>query len=699
MHLPLPANVGPALSDNPLLAAWSAPFGLPPFGQIRPAHFAPALREAMRRHLAELDEIAAQPEPPSFDNTVAAFDRSGALLYRLEAVLGNLTASETSPALQAVQREMAAPLAAHDTAVKMHAGVFRRLDALHGQRDTLGLAPEALRLLERLHLDAVRAGARFTPAEQQRYSDIVQRLATLTTRFAQNVLADESSFQLVLAGEADLAGLPGFVRAAARQAAAERGLPEGSHVVTLNRSLIVPFLTFSERRDLRETAWRAWVGRGENGGATDNRALAREILQWRQRQARAHGHASYADYALADTMAGEQAAVRRLLDEVWTRALPAAEQERQALIAAMRSHGVDGEPQAWDWRYWSEKVRQVRYAIDEAELKPYFSLDAMVQAAFDCAQRLFGVRFEARPDWPAYHPDVKAYEMFDAGGRSAGLFLQDNFARQSKRSGAWMSDFNYQSRNRGVAAPIIVNNNNFAKAAPGEPTLLSFDDARTLFHEFGHGLHGLLSNVTYHRLAGTQVLRDFVELPSQLFEHWLAQPEVLARHARHWQTGEPIPPALIERLQAAQRWGQGFDTVSYVGSALVDLALHARADAPEDVSAFERDELARLGMPGAVGVRHRLVHFQHLFAGSNYACGYYVYLWAEVLDADAFNAFEEAGDPFDAEVAARLHRHIYAVGDTVPPQQAYTDFRGRLPALEPLLSKRGLLDGTNLPAG
>jgi peptidyl-dipeptidase Dcp len=443
------------------------------------------------------------------------------------------------------------------------------------------------------------------------------------------------------------------------------------------------------------------VSRGENGGATDNRALAREILQLRYQQAKAHGHASYADYALQDTMAGQQGAVRELLTEVWTRALPAAERERQALIAMMRSHGMPGDPEAWDWRYWAEKVRQARYAIDETELKPYFALDNMVQAAFDCAQRLFGVRFEPRPDVKAYHPDVKAYEMFDASGRSAGLFLHDNFARQSKRSGAWMSDFNYQSRNRGVAAPIIVNNNNFAKAAPGQPTLLSFDDARTLFHEFGHGLHGLLSNVTYHRLAGTQVLRDFVELPSQLFEHWLSQPEVLARHARHWQTGEPIPVALIERLQAAQRWGQGYDTVSYAGSALVDLALHARTDAegPADVSAFEREELARLRMPPAVGVRHRLVHFQHLFAGASYACGYYVYLWAEVLDADAFGAFEEAGNPFDADVAARLHRHIYAVGDTVPPQQAYTDFRGRLPALEPLLAKRGLLAGANLPEG
>ena len=694
-------NTAADLASNPLLAPWSAPFGLPPFERIRPEHFAPALAEAMRRHLAELDAIGAQAAPPTFENTVAAFDRAGALLYRIESVLGNLTASETSPALQAVQREMAAPLAAHDSSVKMHRGVFERLDALHRERMSLGLAPEALRLLERLHLDAVRAGARFSLSEQARYSSIMQQLATLTTRFAQNVLADESSFQLPLTSESDLAGLPDFVRAAAHQAAAERGLPEGSHVVTLNRSLIVPFLTFSERRDLREAAWRAWVGRGENGGATDNRALAREILQLRNQQARAHGHASYADFALLDTMAGQHGAVRELLTEVWTRALPAAERERQALVAMMRSHGISGEPEAWDWRYWSEKVRQARYTIDEAELKPFFSLDNMVQAAFDCAQRLFGVRFEPRPDVKAYHPDVKAYEMFDASGRSAGLFLHDNFARQSKRSGAWMSDFNYQSRNRGVAAPIIVNNNNFAKAARGQPTLLSFDDARTLFHEFGHGLHGLLSNVTYHRLAGTQVLRDFVELPSQLFEHWLSQPEVLARHARHWQTGQAIPVALIERLQAAQRWGQGYDTVSYVGSALVDLALHARTDAegPADVSAFEREELVRLRMPEAVGMRHRLVHFQHLFAGASYACGYYVYLWAEVLDADAFGAFEEAGDPFDADVAARLHRHIYAVGDTVPPQQAYTDFRGRLPALEPLLAKRGLLAGANLPEG
>ena len=686
--------------SNPLLAPWTNAYGLPPFAVLRPEHFGPALREAMQRHRAELDGIAACPHPPTFENTAAAFDRAGALLYRLEAVLANLTASETSPALQAVQRDMAAPLAAHDSAVKMHAAVFQRLDVLYRQRERADWSAEQRRLVERLHMDFVRAGAQLPPEVQTAYAQNMQAQAELTTRFSQSVLADESGFQLPLQGEADLAGLPGFLLDAAAQAAAERGLPAGSRVITLNRSLVVPFLTFSERRDLREQAWRAWTTRGEHEGPHDNRPVALEILRLRHAQARAHGHACYADYALADSMAGTQEAVRGLLMEVWRRALPAAERERQALVAMMRSHGVSGEPEAWDWRYWSEKVRQARYDIDEAEVKPYFPLDRMVEALFDCAGRLFGLRFEARPEVQAYHPDVRTYEVFDASGHSAGVFLHDNFARLTKRSGAWMSDFNYQSVNRGVDRPLIVNNNNFAKGRPGEPTLLSFDDARTLFHEFGHGLHGLLSRVTFHRLAGTQVLRDFVELPSQLFEHWLSQPEVLQRHARHWQTGEPIPQALVQRLQAAERWGQGYDTVSYCASALVDLAIHGLTDSqgPADLAAFERETLAELGMPAAVGPRHRLPHFQHLFAGAGYASGYYVYLWAEVLDADAFDAFVEAGNPFDQEVAARLHRHIYASGDTVAPQAAYTAFRGRLPALTPLLAKRGLLEDTGLSA-
>jgi peptidyl-dipeptidase Dcp len=471
-------------------------------------------------------------------------------------------------------------------------------------------------------------------------------------------------------------------------------------VITLSRSLIVPFLTFSERRDLREQAWRAWTSRGEHDGEHDNRPVIREILRLRNEQARLHGYASYADYALTDTMAGTRRAVDQLLQEVWPRALQAVERERGQLREVMVDAGAGGQAiEAWDWRYWAEKVRVARYAVDDALLKPYFRLENMVQAAFDCASRLFGLRFTHRPDLPVYHPDVKAYEVHDAGGRPVGVFLQDNFARASKRSGAWMSSLRLQNRNApggGSELPVILNNNNFAKGSPDQPTLLSMDDVRTLFHEFGHGLHGLLSDVTYERLSGTQVLRDFVELPSQIFEHWMSEPAVLQQHARHWQTGEALPMEQIERLHRARQFNQGYETVRYCASALVDMAVHALPDAqaPEDLVAFEAAELQRLGLPPGVGLNHRLVHFQHLFSGSSYAAGYYVYLWAEVLDADGYDAFVEAGDPFDPQVAQALRRFIYASGNTLPPGQAYESFRGRPAQVTPMLRKRGLVEDT-----
>jgi peptidyl-dipeptidase Dcp len=676
---------------NPLLQRWATPYELPPFAALQPEHFAPALHEAMRQHRAELDAIAQQAEAPSFDNTLARLDASGRLLARVEAAFHNLCASETSPALQQVQREMAGPIAAHSNALYMHAGLFARIDRLHAGRAGLGLTPEQLRLLEQVHQDFVRAGARLAPRDQQRYGALMERLAALTTQFGQNVLADETTFVLALDGEADLAGLPDFVRDAARQAAVERGL--AGHLITLSRSLMVPFLTFSARRDLRERGWRAWTSRGEHPGSSDNRAIVREILQLRAEQALLHGYATYADYALANTMARNRDAVMRLLDDVWQRAVPALEGERAQLQAQMRDEGVAHEIEPWDWRFWAERVRRRSYAVDDAEVKPYFPLERMVAAAFDCAERLFGVRFTERADLPVYHPDVKAYEMRDRAGRVAGIFLHDNFARASKRSGAWMSSFRQQTRNGGDVIPIIVNNNNFAQAAPGHPTLLSFDDVRTLFHEFGHGLHGLLSNVGYERLSGTNVLRDFVELPSQLFEHWMSEPAVLRRHACHVHTGEPIPEALIERLAAARRFGQGFETVRYTASALTDMAVHSLppGHTPDDVVAFETEALRARGLPPGVGVNHRFPHFQHLFAGSGYAAGYYVYLWAEVLDADAYDAFVEAGDPFDAAAAARLLRHVYAVGDSVEPGATYVAFRGRAARLEPMLKQRGLL--------
>lgn len=681
---------------NPLLQDWAAPFGLPPFDALRPEHFEPAFQAAMARQREELRAIAGQAAAPEFDNTLVPFDRSGRLLARVASVFYNLTASETNTELQAVQREMAGPLAAHESATYMDAALFARVDALHARRETAGLTAEQRRLLERVHLDFVRSGARLQGEARARYAQVMEELASLTTRFAQNVLHDESSWQLPLATDADMAGLPDFVRAGARQAAADRQMAVPA-VITLSRSLIVPFLTFSERADLREQAWRAWTSRGEHAGEHDNRPVARAVLKLRNEQARLHGYASYADYALADTMAGTQSAVQKLLDEVWPRALAAVQRERAELREAMDAAGAEGAIEAWDWRFWAEKVRQAKYAIDDAEVKPYFALPAMVNAAFDCAQRLFGLSFVPRPDLPVYHPDVKAYEVRNRDGQPVGVFLQDNFARPSKRSGAWMSSLRWQSRNGehgGLELPVILNNNNFAKGSPEQPALLSMDDARTLFHEFGHGLHGLLSNVTYERLSGTQVLRDFVELPSQIFEHWISEPEVLKRHARHWQTGEPIPDDLMVRLHAARRFGQGYETVRYTASALVDMAVHSLADAepPADLCAFEAETLARLGHPAPVGINHRLVHFQHLFSGSGYAAGYYVYLWAEVLDADGYDAFTEAGSPFDPAVAQGLLKHIYASGNSVEPGAAFAAFRGRAPTVGPLLRKRGLAE-------
>jgi peptidyl-dipeptidase Dcp len=687
---------GAVAAMNPLLGPWNTPYGLPPFEAVRAEHFAPAFEQAMGEHMAEIDAIGAGASPPGFEDTVAAFDRSGRLLARLQGLFFNLASSETSPALQAVERELAPRLAAHESAIYLHAPLFARIDAVHAQRAALALSAEQLRLVERIHLDFVRAGALLAAGPKRRFAQIMERLAELTTRFGQNVLADETAFRLELHGEADLAGLPDFVRAVAREAALERGV-RADGVITLARSHIVPFLSFSERRDLREQAWRAWTTRGEHDGEHDNRALAGEILALRNEQARLLGHASFADHALADTMAGTQAAVERLLAQVWGPARRRADAEHEALREVLVSRGESHAIEAWDWRFYAEKLRRARYELDEAVVKPYFPLERVVAAAFDCARRLFGLQFDEQVALKTYHPDVKVYAVRDARDAPVGVFLHDNFARPTKRSGAWMSSYRQQSRNGAPdgVLPIVVNNNNFARGAAGEPTLLSFDDASTLFHEFGHGLHGLLSNVRYERLSGTNVLRDFVELPSQLFEHWLEQPEVLARHARHYRSGEPIPDALVRRLLAARKFNQGYETVRYAASALVDMAAHALTDVQQpDITALERTVLERIGLPPAIGLNHRLAHFQHLFSGSAYAAGYYVYLWAEVLDADGFDAFVEAGDAFDAQVAERLRRFVYSSGDTLDPGQAYRAFRGREPSVEPMLRKRGLLAGS-----
>jgi peptidyl-dipeptidase Dcp len=679
-------------SANPLLQPWQTPYGLPPFDKVDAEHYLPAFLHAMHAHRAEVNAIAASPEAPTFDNTIAALDRCGEGLHRIERLFFNLTASETSPDLQAIERDVSPQLAAHHSAIAMDAKLFARIEAVHGARHELPAGGEEQRLTERVHLDFVRAGARLSPEAKARYAAIVERLAVLQTRFMQNVLGDEADYRLPLIEERDFAGLPDYVRAAAREAAQERGV-DTPGIITLSRSLIVPFLTFSDRRDLREQAYTAWMTRGEHDGARDNRGIAREILALRNEQARLHGYDNYAQYALEDRMAGTPQAVAQLLAQVWEPAKARAAVDRDSLAALAKAQGATQPIEPWDWRYYAEKVRKERYHVDDEELKPYFSLERMRAAMFDSAHRLFGLSFVACGDVRAYHPDVAVFEVRGADDKLVGVFLSDNYARPNKRGGAWMSAFRWQSRRDGETLPIIVNNNNFAKGAPGTPVLLSADDVRTLFHEFGHGLHGLLSQVTYERLSGTNVLRDFVELPSQLFEHWAFEPEVLRRHAVHHRTGEPIPEELIERFKAARRFNQGFETVEYTASALLDMAIHADPDpSGVDITEFERTELQRIGMPREILPRHRLPHFGHLFASSAYAAGYYVYIWAEVLDADGYDAFVEAGNPFDRAVAERVKRFIYSSGGTLPPAEAYRSFRGRDPRVEPLLAQRGLAE-------
>jgi peptidyl-dipeptidase Dcp len=675
------------MSDNPLLETWTAPFGLPPFERILPEHFPAAFDQGMAEQLAEVAAISGAAAAPSFANTIEATERTGRLLDRVSRLFFNLEGSASNDAIEAVARDYAPKLAEHRMRIALDARLFERIDDLHSRRASLGLAEDQLRLLERYHLDFVRDGARLAPAEKARMSAIAERLAGLQTQFGQNVLHDEKTWQLVLE-EADLEGLPDFARAAAAEAARARGL-EGRYVVTLSRSSVEPFLTFSARRDLRQRAYEAWLRRGENAGPHDNRPLIGEILALRDEQARLLGYDSYAAYKLDDSMAREPAAAERLLQQVWEPAKRKAAAERAALQALARAEGMNAPIEPWDWRYYAEKVRRADYAVDESQVKPYFVLDNMVRAAFDTAERLFGVSFVERGDLKLYHPDVRAYEVRDAEGRHVGLFLHDNFARPGKHSGAWMSSYRNQETLDGDVAPIVVNNNNFAKA---EPTVLGFDEARTLFHEFGHGLHGLLSRVRYPGQSGTAVRQDFVEFPSQLFEHWMSAPEILRRHAIHYRTGAPMSEDLLRRLLAARNFNQGFATVEYTAAALIDLEFHhRRAPDPVDLGRFEREFLARIGMPAEIALRHRPTHFQHLFAGSGYAAGYYAYLWAETLDADGFEAFREAGDVFDAALARRL-RDIYAAGDTRDPMALYVAFRGRAPKIEALLKQRGLAE-------
>ena len=667
--------------NNPILSDWTTPFEIAPFDTISDGDFAPALEVALKAHNSEIAAIAEHPDPASFANTIEALEAAGQDLDKVLSVFFTVAGADSNPDREALQREFSPRLAAHFSEISANKLLFQRIADLWARKDELGLADEQARVLMLTHRQFVRAGAALTGAEEARMKDIKSRLATLGTEFTQNMLADERDWFMELS-ESDLEGLPGFVIEAAREAGREKGV--SGPVVTLSRSIIVPFLQFSPRRDLREKAYAAWGARGANGAETDNRAIATETLQLREERAALLGYDNFACYKLETEMARSPDKVRDLLMAVWKPARARAEGDAEKLTKMMQSDGINGPLEPWDWRYYAEKRRKAEHDLDEAALKPYLQLDRMIEASFACATRLFGLQF--RPlDIPLYHADCRAW-VVTRDGQHVAVFIGDYFARESKRSGAWCSAMRSQAKFPESQTPVVINVCNFAK---GDPALLSYDDARTLFHEFGHALHQMLSDVTYESISGTAVARDFVELPSQLYEHWLEVPEVLGEFATHAETGEPMPQEMLDKVLKAANFDMGFQTVEYVASALVDLAFHDAA-APADPMARQTEVLRELGMPHAIGMRHATPHFAHVFAGDGYSSGYYSYMWSEVMDADAFAAFEEAGGAFDPERARALETHILSAGGSEEPDVLYTAFRGRLPGVEALLKGRGL---------
>ena len=671
---------------NALLTDWTTPFQIAPFDQISDEDFEPALQEALTQARSGIAKIVSNPDAPTFANTIEALELADEMLGRVLSVFYNIAGADSNPKREELQRAFSPKLAQYSSEITMNADLFARIEAVWQARETLDLNEEQARVLMLTRRGFVRSGAQLEGDARDRLSAVKERLAVLGTQFTQNLLADERSWFMELS-EADLEGLPAFVVATARSAGQDKGVD--GPVITLSRSLIVPFLQFSPRRDLREIAYKAWVARGENGGETDNRGIAAETLALRQERAQLLGYDSFAAYKLETEMAKTPEAVENLLMQVWTPAKAAAEADAEVLTAMMQADGINGDLEPWDWRYYSEKRRRAEHDLDEAELKPYLQLDRMIEAAFTCATRLFGLAFKPI-DVAMYHPDARAW-VVTRNGEHMAVFVGDYFARGSKRSGAWCSAMRSQQRLAGDIRPIVVNVCNFAKPSAGEPALLSYDDARTLFHEFGHALHQMLSNVTYESISGTSVARDFVELPSQLYEHWLEVPEVLAEFATHADTGAPMPKDLLDRLLAASTYDSGFSTVEYVASALVDLRFHSGA-APADPMAQQASILADLGMPRAITMRHATPHFAHVFSGDGYSSGYYSYMWSEVMDADAFEAFEEAGGAFDPAMAKKLEQFILSAGGSEEADALYTKFRGKMPGVEALLKGRGLLD-------
>jgi peptidyl-dipeptidase Dcp len=675
------------ISDDPLLAPWTGPHGgFPRFDQVSVPRFKPALLAAMDMHRAEIAAITGAEAAPTFDNTIARLEASGRAFARAASLFGVYTHTMSDPAMQALEQEMAPVFAAYSDELVQNAPLFARIRAVHDARHATGLLPDQIRLVEVIYRSFARQGAALPDGDKARLAAINGKLASLYARFGQSELADEEHHALELSSEADLAGLPETVREAAREAAAAKGRP--GWLIANTRSAIEPFLTSSTRRDLRERAWRMWTSRGEHAGEHDNRPVITEILALRAEKARLLGHASHAHWIIDDNMARSPDAAKALCRKVWQAAASRAREEIADMQRLADAEGAGHRIEPWDYRFYAEKVRKAKYDLDQAEVKPYLQLDRMRDAMMWAAGELYGIAFVQVTDVPVCHPDVTVYEVM-RGGDHLGLWYFDPYARDGKRSGAWMSEYRTQEAFAEPVAPIVSNNANFVPTTGA--VLISWDDARTMFHEFGHALHGLLSRVRYPTLAGTNVKRDFVEFPSQLNEHWLSTPEVLTRFARHYQTGAPIPAELVAKLEQAKHAGQGFATVEYLASAIYDLEIHTAAagEAPVDPIEFERRLMAEIGCPPEIVMRHRPPHFGHIFASDGYSAGYYAYLWADTLTADAAEAFAEAGSFYDRPTARRLHDAIMSAGNSIPPEDAFRRFRGRDADPNALMRDRG----------
>jgi peptidyl-dipeptidase Dcp len=690
-----PANRAAGTSvrtENPLLAKWSGPYGgVPPFASVKVEHFKPALEGAMNAMRRDIAAIAENPAAPSFENTIVALEDAGRRYDDVETIFGIWSSTMNTPEFQAVEREMAPKLAAFSDEITQNAKLFQRVEAVYQSKDKVKLTPEQQRLTWRRYTTLVRAGARLEAPAKKRLTEINQRLATLYTTFSQNVLADEESHALVLDKEADLAGLPESVRNGAAAAAEARG-QKGKFAITNTRSSMEPFLTYSTRADLREKVWKTYVSRGDNGDAHDNKKIISEVLKLRAERAKLLGYPTHAHWRVEDTMAKTPERAMALMEEVWAPAVARVREEVADMQAIADKSGAKRKIAPWDYRFYAEKVRKAKYDLDEGEVKQYLQLEKLREGMFWVAGELFGFAFTPVSNVEVYHPDVRVWEVKDkTTGKHVGLWYFDPYARPGKRSGAWMNAYRNQERFRGEVTTIVSNNSNFVKGKEGEPILISWDDARTLFHEFGHALHGLSSNVTYPTLSGTSVARDYVEFPSQLLEHWLSTPQVLDKFALHYQTGTPMPKALVAKIDKASTFNQGFSTVEYLSAALIDMKLHLAGDADIDVDAFEKETLKALGMPPQIVMRHRTPQFSHVFAGDSYSAGYYSYLWSDTLTADAYNAFTEGKGPYDPSVAERLRKHVFSVGNTVDPADGYRAFRGKDAGTDALMRKRGFV--------